>query len=114
MPTEAVKCTDRPSAWRNLNARSLSQMRSATKTAPSRPVSGKITENSSPPNRATTSVSRAQLRMTAAASTSALLPDMWPWFVLTFLKPSMSMNNTDRGRPLRSDRFSSRRSTRFR
>ncbi len=41
-------------------------MRAATATAPSRPVSGRIRANSSPPNRATTSVSRAQPRITRA------------------------------------------------
>ena len=58
-----------------------------------------MTENSSPPNRATTSVSRALPRMIAAASTSALLPARWPCRSLTLLKPSMSMNSTDSGRP---------------
>ena len=73
--------------------------------APSRPVSGRIDANSSPPNRATTSVSRAQPRMTAAASTSALLPARWPCWSLTFLKPSRSRNSSDSGRPLRTARL---------
>ena len=59
-PIEAVKRSDNPSSSRNENARRRSRMRSATETAPSRPVSGRIKANSSPPNRATTSVSRAQ------------------------------------------------------
>ena len=66
--------------------------------APSGSVSGRITANSSPPKRATTSVSRALLRITAAASTSARLPYMCPYVSFTALKPSRSMNNIDNAR----------------
>ena len=52
------------SAARNGCAAIRSRTRSATAAAPSDPVSGRISENSSPPNRATTSVSRAEPRMT--------------------------------------------------
>ena len=49
---EAVKCMDKPSDARNWHAPMRSRMRSATATAPSLPVSGRINANSSPPNRA--------------------------------------------------------------
>ena len=90
-----------------------SRTRSPTAAAPSEPVSGSMIENSSPPNRATISVSRADPRMTAAASTSALLPDRWPWLSLTLLNPSRSMKSSDSGRPDREARLASRRNTWF-
>ena len=43
--------------------------------------------------------------MTAAASTSARLPNRWPWVSLTLLNPSRSMNSSDSGRPLREARL---------
>ena len=70
-------------------------------TAPSLPVSGRMSANSSPPNRATMSVSRALARITPAASTSARLPNRWPCVSLIDLNPSRSMNSSDSGRPLR-------------
>ena len=73
-------------------------MRSATTTAPSTGVSGSTTTNSSPPYRATTSLSRAHERMTSPASTSVRLPHRWPCVSFTVLNPSRSMNSTDSGR----------------
>src|SRR5207248_1162428 len=97
-----------PSPARKLWAASRSRMRSPTAWAPSPPVSGRISANSSPPKRDTTSVSRALPRITAAASTSARLPARWPWVSLIDLKPSRSMNSSDSGRPLRETKRASR------
>ena len=86
-PTEAVSRRLNPSPARNGCASIRSRTRSPTATAPSAPVSGRMIANSSPPNRATTSVSRADPRITAAASTRARLPARWPWLSLTRLEP---------------------------
>ena len=58
-PTDTVSEMVRPSARRNDQAAIFSRMRSPTKSAPSLPVSGRTRANSSPPKRATMSVSRA-------------------------------------------------------
>ena len=63
-----------------------SRMRSPTAAAPSLPVSGRISANSSPPKRATTSVSRALRRISPAASISARLPYRWPCVSLIALE----------------------------
>ena len=68
------------------------------RTRPRRPVSGRTSANSSPPNRATTSVSRALPRMTAAASTSARLPHRWPWVSLIDLE-AVEIDEQQRQRP---------------
>ena len=91
----------RPSAARKPCRAIRSRMRSATASAPGAPVSGRISANSSPPKRATMSVSRALPRMIAPASTSARLPARCPWLSLIDLKPSRSMNSRESGRPFR-------------
>src|SRR4029078_4125763 len=77
-PTDTVRWMLRPSPCRNLCALTRSRMRSPTAAAPSLPVSGRISANSSPPKRATTSVSRALWRISPAASTRARLPTPAP------------------------------------
>ncbi len=111
MPIDAVNRLPAPRSAKNKYFEIRSRTRRATARAPSTSVSGSTSANSSPPNRATMSVSRALLRITAAASTRARLPSKWPCASLIRLNPSRSTNSSESGRPLRTARFVSFRRT---
>ena len=78
IPTLAVMRTFSPYDSRNTVSAIRSRMRSAMIWAPSGPVCGRMTVNSSPPKREATSISRTVLLMTAPTSTSVRLPHRWP------------------------------------
>src|SRR2546422_71036 len=82
--------------------------------APSGPVCGRITVNSSPPKRDTTSISRTVEPITRPTSTSVRLPQRWPCWSFTLLNPSRSRKISDTGVRYRLLRSTSRRSVALR
>ena len=89
-PMLAVTRRAAPSSVRLLS-RTRSTMESATWPAPERSASGRRMANSSPPRRATRSVSRSDPRRRAATETMSSSPASCPRVSLTSLKWSRSM-----------------------
>ena len=78
-PREIVNCPwGRASCPLKYNSSIALRMRSPISTAPDFRVSGRMTENSSPPNRLTTSMPRTLARSALPTCTSARSPAGWP------------------------------------